>query len=161
MMSFRNAVRTTLALAAVLLALSVQAQTGVDEDIQELANEWTRAYNRHDGEALSGLYREDAAVMLHGDAVIRGRDQIREYWEQDFQEGNPITVLLVTHAIEGVDMMLVHGNYQVIERDDGTPLSSGRFAHIWFLGNDGEWRIDRDLWYDAFDPYVFDPYEQD
>jgi hypothetical protein len=47
-------------------------------------------------------------------------------------------------------MILVHGNYQVVNRTDGTILGAGRFAHIW-VGNrrlQSEWRLDRDLWYE-------------
>jgi ketosteroid isomerase-like protein len=59
---------------------------------------------------------------------------------------NPLTVLTVTDAVNGIDMKLVHGNYQVISRDTGVPLGQGRFAHIWTRSGNGEWRLDRDLW---------------
>lgn len=121
------------------------AQTANATDVQMLADRWVEAYNNHDRAALAGLYETGAALMMHGGPTIDGRREIGDFWALDFQEDNPLTLLSVTHAVDGIDMVLVHGNYEVIGRADGTTLGAGRFAHIWFL-NDGEWQLDRDLW---------------
>lgn len=128
-------------------------ETYAQEDIQELADRWVAAYNQHDKDALGDLYTEDAALMMHGGPTFNGRKDISDFWETDFEIGSPLTLLTVTHSVAGVDMMLVHGNYQVIDRDDGAQLGGGRFAHIWVLGADSEWRLDRDLWNEPFEPY--------
>jgi uncharacterized protein (TIGR02246 family) len=120
--------------------------------VQEMANRWVQAYNRHDRNALGALYARDAKLMMHGAPTISGRNAIEEFWADDFQAGDPLTVLTVTHAVEGSDMILVHGNYQVINREDGTQVGMGRFAHIWLLDG-GEWRLDRDMWNRPFEPY--------
>jgi len=51
-------------------------------------------------------------------------------------------------------MVLVHGNYEVVNRDDGGKVGLGRFAHIWIRDADGEWRLDRDLWLERSEPFV-------
>lgn len=137
-------------IAAALTAGLAGAASGVDP--QELANRWTTAYNAHNPAELAALYDEAAVLMLHGSLTLHGRQDIHDYWVDDFRESNPITTLTVSHAIEGTDMVLVHGNYQVIERNDGTLLGQGRYAHIWLL-KEGEWVLDRDLWYEPFEPY--------
>ncbi|MGD8325194.1 MAG: nuclear transport factor 2 family protein [Gammaproteobacteria bacterium] len=119
--------------------------TASASEVQTLANDWVEAYNNHDRAALAALYEDDAALMMHGGPSIGGRRSIGDFWAQDFQEGNPLTLLTVTHAVDGIDMVLVHGNYEVVGRADGMTLGAGRFAHIWFEEN-GEWRLDRDLW---------------
>jgi uncharacterized protein (TIGR02246 family) len=121
----------------------------MDSEVQVLADRWTKACNRHDRAALASVYTDDARLMLHGGPSYAGRNAIESFWAEDFEEGNPITLLTVTHALEGADMILVHGNFQVIDRENGSLLGSGRFAHIW-TGNrrvQSEWRLDRDLWY--------------
>ncbi len=138
--------------AMAVLTLAASGATAQD-DIQELADKWAAAYNKHDKDALGALYTRDAALMMHGGATISGRKDISDFWETDFEIGSPLTLLQVTHSVAGVDMMLVHGNYQVIDRDDGAKMGGGRFAHIWVLGSDGEWRLDRDLWNEPFEPY--------
>lgn len=142
----------TAAAACVLAsaAFVAHAQT----DVQELADRWTRAYNTYDEAALAELYTENAHLMMHGAPTYVGRESIQAFWVEDFKENNPLTILTVTHSVDGVDMILVHGNYQVINRNDGTPLGFGRFAHIWTLGDSGDWRLDRDLWNQPHEPYV-------
>ena len=120
---------------------------------QQLADRWTAAYNEHNPSALSQLYSENAYLMMHGSPTIKGRAGIGEFWAQDFTEENPITTLEVTHVMEGLDMVLVHGNYQVINRNNGIMLGQGRFAHIW-MNENGDWYLDRDTWSEAFDPYT-------
>lgn len=122
-------------------------------DHQQLADQWIMAYNDHNPSALSALYTEDAHLMMHGGDTIKGREAIGDFWAQDFTEDNPITTLQVTHAMEGTDMVLVHGNYQVINRNTGILLGQGRFAHMWTLNDDGEWLLDRDLWNEPFEAY--------
>ena len=128
---------------------SLQAQ----ENIHALADKWTSAYNTHDRTALGALYAENAHLMINGAPTYVGREKIEEFWAADFEDDNPLTLLSVTHSIEGVDMMLVHGNYQVVDRRKGDILGRGRFAHIWTKGPEGEWLLDRDLWAEPFEPF--------
>jgi uncharacterized protein (TIGR02246 family) len=121
------------------------AETAMATDVQVLADRWVEAYNNHDRASLAAVYEPDAALMMHGGPTITGRRAIGDFWALDFEEDNPLTLLTVTHAVDGIDMVLVHGNYEVVGREDGITLGAGRFAHIWFE-QDGEWHLDRDLW---------------
>lgn len=141
-------------IAMSLLLTSAMSNAQDAPNAQELADQWIMAYNDHNTAALSNLYAEDATLMLHGGPTIRGRTAIAELWAEDFQEDNPITTLQVTHTLEGVDMILVHGNYQVINRNTGILLGQGRFAHTWMQGDNGEWMLDNDLWNEPFEPYA-------
>jgi len=133
-------------IGAALCCAASLAMAQVVPDAQKLANDWTSAYNNHNTAGLSALYSESANLMMHGHPTITGRDAIGEYWAQDFKQENPITTLQVTHTLEGVDMILVHGNYQVINRNSGVMQGQGRFAHLWMREAGGEWKLDRDLW---------------
>ncbi len=115
-------------------------------DVQALAAKWVKAYNDHDRDALAALYGANAELMMHGGPTISGQGPIGEFWALDFKEGNPLTLLTVTHAVDGSDMILVHGNYEVVDRDGGDRLGMGRFSHIWLKDAAGNWKLDRDLW---------------
>ena len=128
------------------------AQSRKDSDVQTLADRWTAAYNKHDRAALEGLYTDNARLMMHGAPTIVGQKNIGAFWATDFKAGHPLTLLTVTHALEGIDMTIVHGNYQVIDRNDGGVLGSGRFAHIWTSDRSGGWRLDRDFWLERSTP---------
>ncbi len=151
--------KTHWAIAAVAMAalmtvsLSAFGQGSRHDEVQQLASRWVEAYNRHDRAALGALYAPDAKLMMHGAPTYSGREDIEAFWAEDFQAGSPLTVLTITHAVEGSDMILVHGNYQVIDRETGGQVSFGRFAHIWTRDAGGPWLIDRDLWNTSFDPY--------
>ena len=140
-----------IGLAILLASSGLPAQGPVDA--QALADRWTTAYNDHDGEALAALYTEGAELQAHGGQAMTGREVIRSFWAADFGEGNPLTLLNVGHTVPGNDMMLVQGEYEVVDRDGGDTLVSGGFVQIWRLGGSGDWRIDRELWFDAMVPY--------
>lgn len=144
--------RIILAVTALVI-LSAPIAANSQENVQLLADKWTAAYNAHDRAALGALYSETAHLMMHGSPTYVGRANIEEFWAEDFEEDNPLTLLTVTHSIDGVDMILVHGNYQVVDRNNGNTLGRGRFAHIWNRNKDGVWLLDRDLWSEPFEPY--------
>jgi uncharacterized protein (TIGR02246 family) len=141
-MNVSKMIRTALVLALASVSLVATAQ----ENVKSLAKEWTIAYNSHNRAKLGALYAPDAQLMMHGRPTIKGRQAIEEFWAADFKEKNPLTSLIITNFVQGIDMILVHGNYQVIDRDDGTQLGFGRFAHIWLRDASGKWLLDRDLW---------------
>jgi uncharacterized protein (TIGR02246 family) len=140
----------------VTLLAAVSAPAFAQNNVQALADRWAQAYNQYERESLAAMYSSDAQLMMHGTPTIVGRDDIAAFWAADFQDRSPITLLTVTHSVEGSDMTLVHGDYRVINREDGTPLSNGRFAHIWMRPTNAQWELDRDLWSEYFDPYSAD-----
>jgi uncharacterized protein (TIGR02246 family) len=154
-MKLHRIVRAGFVLAAAVATLSVSAQRASQADVQSLADQWARAYNKHDRAALGGVYTDNARLMMHGATTIAGKAAIEEFWAGDFKDRDPLTLLKVTHSVRGSDMVLVHGDYEVVSRTDGSPLGGGRFAHIWTrTARDGQWRLDRDLWNEPFDPYT-------
>jgi uncharacterized protein (TIGR02246 family) len=141
------------ALGAWLVAASFAANA--QDNVQQLADRWVAAYNKHDRAALGALYTDDAQLMIHGAATIVGRAKIEQFWAGDFKVDDPLTLLVVTNPVQGADMTLVHGNYRVVSRKSGAELGSGRFAHIWIKDAAGAWRLDRDIWTERFDPYAY------
>jgi uncharacterized protein (TIGR02246 family) len=146
----KRATAIGLAIGLAMTAFNFSAQA---QEVQELANRWTEAYNSANAAGLGALYAEDARLFAHGSPTVSGRDAIQDYWADDLQVDNPLTVLTVTHSVDGFDMKLVHGNYQVLNRNTGVPLSHGRFAHIW-TRDGNEWLLDRDMWNEPFEPYM-------
>ncbi|OYX32714.1 MAG: hypothetical protein B7Y99_08265 [Caulobacterales bacterium 32-69-10] len=145
------AMATLLALAAPAAQAQAPAAQAAEaapeiQEVQKLADRWTAAYNAADRTALGALYTDDAKLYVHGSPTVTGRRGIETYWADDMKVDSPITVLRVTHAVDGIDMKLVHGDYQVLNRKTGVPLGHGRFAHIWARASGGQWLLDRDLW---------------
>ena len=152
-MTFFRMLRVGIALGLTATMFSAAAQRATGADVQELAARWASAYNKHDRTALGGVYSDGARLMMHGATTISGRKAIEDFWAGDFEDSDPLTLLEVTHSVTGSDMLLVHGDYEVVSRKDGSELGGGRFAHLWTRDR-GEWRLDRDLWNEPFDPYT-------
>ncbi len=154
-MRFSTVSRAAVAFAlTALVSLSAVAQRASQGDVQELADRWASAYNKHDRAALGALYTDGARLMMHGASTIAGKKAIEEFWAGDFEDRDPLTLLKVTNSVLGSDMVLVHGDYEVVSRNDGSALGGGRFAHVWTRDGRAEWRLDRDLWNEPFDPYT-------
>jgi uncharacterized protein (TIGR02246 family) len=150
-----HTILSRIGLTAWLVAAPLvgSAQDTTSYNVYMLAERWTHAYNTHDRKALGALYAEDARLIVHGEPSYIGRQRIEAFWAEDFKDNSPVTVLTVTHAVDGADMILVHGNYQVINRVNGDLVGAGRFAHIWTKTASGDWLLDRDLWQKPFQPY--------
>jgi uncharacterized protein (TIGR02246 family) len=147
-----------LRLSAAFLLASVALSAAAQNDVQALADRWTESYNAHDSDGLARVYTADAELVVHGSTTIAGRAAIENYWAADFEDRSPLTLLTVTHSVDGVDMILVHGDYEVVNREDGSQLGQGRFAHVWRrVSTSSEWQLDFDLWSEYFDPYEADP----
>jgi len=136
-----------LCVASLPFVAVAQDANGPSSTIGELANAWVSAYNQGDSTALGALYTEGAVLYISGQPRVEGRSNIAQLWARDMGTGSPLTVLTVTDFSEGVDMRLVHGNYQVIDKAFGAVVGSGRFAHIWHRVGD-QWLLDQDLWMD-------------
>jgi hypothetical protein len=51
-------------------ALSANAQRASQANVQELADRWVVAYNKHDRAALGALYTGNGRLMMHGAPTI-------------------------------------------------------------------------------------------
>ena len=140
----KQSFRRNIGLALFLGTCVFSAQAA--DVVQDLAKRWADAYNAHNRAQLGALYTPDAKLMMHGEPTISGRKAIEASWADDFKVGDPETLLTVTNSVNGVDMVLVHGNYKVMDRKTRKELGAGRFAHIWLRDDKGNWMLDRDLW---------------
>ena len=136
-----------LAAAAAIGLASAGLHAHSPSDAQALADLWTHAFNSRDVGAVAALYRDDAELSQHNALTLVGRDDIRAHWKTDLAHGNLLALLTVTSTLDGIDMTLVHGTYELMDRASGAAMDAGHFAQIWRLDGD-QWRIDRDVWSD-------------
>lgn len=113
---------------------------------QELADRWSVAYNSHDGNTLSALYAEDAALFAGGNLLVSGRPAIQAYWTADMVDSNPKTILTVTETANDTGKQLVAGKYVVVDARTGSTLAEGKFWQLWTMAPNAQWQLERDLW---------------
>ena len=115
------------------------------------------AFNDGDAASVAKLYTEDAVLLPPGAVRLDGRQAIEQFWQGAMDAG--ITNLV----LETVEMEVVgETSYEVgvlsldVPGENGDLNTvSGKYIVIWQYGEDGEWRLHRDIW--NVDPATAEP----
>lgn len=148
--------RYLVALAALaLVAVSCAPQprpvdvAEVQRSIEEANARFIEAFNRHDAAAAVELYTEDAIALPPHEAMVRGRQAIREGMARDMAEYNLRDLQLTTVEVEvSGDFAVEVGNYSISVQPPGMgPMTDrGKYAVVWKQQPDGSWKLHRDIW---------------
>jgi uncharacterized protein (TIGR02246 family) len=117
--------------------------------IRRQGERWIEAASSGDIEQMSELYERNAVFLPPGSPPIRGRDAIAELYRQQFDRFE-VEVEFDTDDLV-VDQRLAYrrGTYraELVERTSGdTVVTRDKFLEIWREGENGTWRIARDMW---------------
>lgn len=124
---------------------------GTPEDYAAIAAievEWQEAYGARDFERLADLYTEDGWVMARRRPAMRGREEIGQFFASVAEN----TRLAVIFDVEELEVIGDHAwntarfalTYQPMS--GGEPIHDfGRALIIYKKGDDGRWRIHRDM----------------
>lgn len=133
--------------------------TVADEDaaatrIRHQGARWIEAAGAGDVERMAPLYERDAVFLPPGSPPVRGREAIADLYRQQFERFE-VKVEFETDELV-VDRRLAYrrGNYraELVDRTSGdTVVARDKFLEIWREGEDGTWRIARDMW-NALEP---------
>ena len=86
----------------VELIPSLEVAESLRPQLRAFVAAYEDTFDRHDAEALSAFYRDDADIIVREGPVIHGAQAIREWWRAYFSQPRPYRVLLI---IEQVKMM--------------------------------------------------------
>jgi uncharacterized protein (TIGR02246 family) len=134
-------------LAMVFLSPTVLAGSDADA-IAEGGLSWEKAYNSEDGAAVAALYTTDAALLPPGGARVEGQQAIADFWAGAIASGLA-NVELETTELEFFDDTAIEIGYlagTVPADGGGTTAVAGKFIVVWKRGDDGTWRLHRDIW---------------
>lgn len=102
------------------------------------------AAGRKDYAGMAALYTDEAKVLPPDAPIVTGRKAIEEFWRSAAAALGLTSVTLKTLDLEAAG----DNAYEVGEAD--LRLSSGsakvKYVVVWLKGNDGRWRIHRDIW---------------
>ncbi|MEJ2502985.1 MAG: nuclear transport factor 2 family protein [Gemmatimonadota bacterium] len=103
------------------------------------------AFNRHDPEALAGLYRSDADLIVRNGPAVRGVAAIRDWWDAYFSQPRPYRALMVIDRIRMITddvavVSITSTGSRTGPTDETEPVRSARGT--WVLTREaGEWRV--------------------
>ncbi len=142
----------TFVFAAALTALSACAAIEEGPDpaagIAASSTAFEAAYNSGDAAGLTALYTVDAALLPPNMAQIDGREGIQALWQSfidaDVSDIDLNTVELEVHGASASEV----GTFTLTAPDGqgGRVTAGGKFIVLWQLGEDGVWRLHRDIW---------------
>jgi uncharacterized protein (TIGR02246 family) len=143
----RRALATATGLALLALASAASAETAEDA-IRAADQRFAAAFNRGDSAALAGLYTPDAAVLPPCAPRADGRAAIERVWREVIQSGlrdlslRPAEVVV----LDGTAYATGSGTFTMPSGGGGTQQGTLKYLEIWRRGEDGAWRLHRDIW---------------
>ena len=141
--------------ALLLLAAPAAAQQpatrGPDEDVdalRERGRAWVEAARAEDAAELSRLYTQEAVFLPPRQPEIVGRGEIRSLFAAQFERFDASYEFEIREIVVSGDWAFRRGVYTVhATLDDGsTRTVRDKFLDVWRRGEDGRWRIARDIW---------------
>lgn len=126
----------------VELRASLETARRLRPDVRAFAQAYAAVFDRHDPEALTALYLPDADIVVRNAPIVRGREEILEWWRRYFATPRPYRVVLVVDRIRelGEDVVIVELTATGLPDEPQAPLRSARAT--WVLRREaGDWRI--------------------
>ena len=144
----RRALATATGLALLALASAASAETAEDA-IRAADRRFAAAFNRGDSAALAEFYTPDAAVLPPGAPRADGRAAIERVWREAIRSGlrdlslRPAEVVV----LDGTAYATGSGTFTMPSAGGGgTQQGTLKYLEIWRRGEDGAWRLHRDIW---------------
>jgi len=134
---------TTLAALAFAYFASQPAFAGDKEDIEAAITVWEQSFNAGDAAGVAAMYTDDAALLPPGAPMVQGNEKVQEFWKSMMDMGMSDVDLT---AVE----ILVSGNNAsevgTFTYSAGDATGTGKYIVLWLKGDDGAWRVHRDIW---------------
>jgi uncharacterized protein (TIGR02246 family) len=119
--------------------------------IQDANDAWAQAQIHADAAALVALFMDDGMEFsTRSGKSIQGRDSLLAFWTRSFKQEHPTeaTVTTVEVALNG-DYATEVGNYHYLYPPDSAGKApqpiDGRYAVVWRVQKNGEWKIYVDM----------------
>ena len=129
----------------VELISSLEAAASLRPDLRAFVKAYEDTFDRHDPEALSAFYRDDADIIVREGPVIHGAEGIREWWRAYFSQPRPYRVLLIIDDIkvlsDNVALLSFTATGATSDARDQLPPARWARATWAVVREDGEWLI--------------------
>jgi len=129
----------------VKLAASMETAASLRPQLRAFVASYEDVFDRHDPDALSAFYRDDADIVIREGPVIHGTQAIRKWWRAYFSQPRPYRVLLIIDKIrmmsDNVALLDFTATGATSEpMDELLPVRAARATWL-VVREDGQWRI--------------------
>ena len=138
----------TIALAVFSIESSAADSTKEMAALQAADQNWARAYNAGNADAVATLYDEQAVLLPPGAPAVHGRAAIKSFFVKDTSESQKAGVALTlgpkpAGGVSG-DMGWQSGTYAVKDKA-GKVVETGKYLSV-SMKKSGKWLYIRDTW---------------
>ena len=144
----------SIIVSALLLSLTTiciaQTSPGSDEDaIRKAAAEWSQSANLSSIDKWLTFYAEDASVLPFNAPLVKGKDNIRQYWAQLFSKPGWHLSFAPTkiEISKAGDIAYEIGTAELTLNDaDGHPTTTqGKYVVAWRKDSNQQWKAVADI----------------
>jgi ketosteroid isomerase-like protein len=109
------------------------------------------AFKAGDAEKLSMMYTDSAKLYPNRDDIFIGRQAIKAFWEKDMAVAKLQEMNTQTLTVDGnKDIIYETGkSTSKILYKDSIYIVTVKFANVWCLQPNGDYRLDVDIWNDV------------
>jgi len=137
-----------IALAVFSIELSAADSPQEMAALQAADQNWAKAYNAGNADAVANLYDEQAVLLPPGAPGVNGRAAIKSFFVKDTAESQKagVAVILGPNPAGGVsgNMGWQSGTYAVKDKG-GKVVETGKYLSV-SMKKDGKWLYVRDTW---------------
>ncbi|OAP34602.1 hypothetical protein AU381_25095 [Sinorhizobium glycinis] len=110
--------------------------------------EFVAKFAAKDAKGLAQHYTEDAVAFPPNENRVAGRESVQKMWQSWIDAGLTDLTLKAAQVEESGNLAYEEGTYSIkIPGKDGkTSEEIGKYIVVWKKGDDGEWRLHRDIW---------------
>ena len=126
-------------------ALGAATAEAVAAAVREAATDWVAAFARHDVDAITAGFAEDAVALYPRSAPTIGREANRSAWARFYTRPNAEHPLAVDAMVlsRGGDMAATRGRWAArYDAPDGAVDVGGDYLAVWRPDAAGVWRIE-------------------
>ena len=112
--------------------------------IQALAEKFESTFENGDAAKVAEFYSEDGMLLPAGSDFVKGKQEIKEYWQAAIDMGIKSIKLDIIEIERHEDTVIEVSKY-MLSSEDGQVIDSGKGIVIW-KNTDGAWKLHRDIW---------------
>ena len=131
---------------SVILKTSLETAKSLRPQIRLFAEAYEDAFNSHDPTSVSAFFRNDADIVVRNLPMIKGIDEIRNWWINYFSQPRSYKALFIIDEIRTISDNVVQLNITATgaipdTEDKRQPVR--QTSALWILVREsGDWRID-------------------
>jgi uncharacterized protein (TIGR02246 family) len=139
----RTSSTTLVAMLAVSCFAANSTLAGDKEDIEAAVVKFEQAANAGDAAGVAAMYADDAALLPPGEPMVQGSDKVLVSWKSMLDTGMSDLDMTPTEVIVSGNNASEVGTFTY---KAGDVSGAGKYIALWVKGDDGTWKIHRDIW---------------